>query len=165
MSTEEAKRAYRQRKLLVEPVFGIIKEQLPRSFLLRGLNNVAAEWSLLATAFNLRTLWRIWRTQAPDPEFTNEAQRRIRPPKHVPDRSQLTNGAGSCDPGDRCRNDGVSNPPAHTNDAETPGHEPRTLIRQAPGYGVTSFADTTGGGRRLWCLPRPSPGYRAGTTV
>ena len=95
MSTEEAKRAYRQRKLLVEPVFGIIKEQLQaRSFLLRGLNNVAAEWSLLATAFNLRTLWRIWRTQAPDPEFTNEAQRRIRPPKHVPDRSQLTNGAG-----------------------------------------------------------------------
>ena len=37
----EAKRAYRQRKLLVEPVFGIIKEQLQaRSFLLRGLNNV-----------------------------------------------------------------------------------------------------------------------------
>ena len=27
MSTEEAKRAYRQRKQLVEPVFGIIKEQ------------------------------------------------------------------------------------------------------------------------------------------
>ena len=28
------------------------------------------------------------------PEFTNEAQRRIRPLNHVPDRSQLTNGAG-----------------------------------------------------------------------
>ena len=37
-----------------------------------------------------------------------------------------------CDPGDRCRNDGVSNPPTHTNNAETPGHKPRTLIRQAP---------------------------------
>ena len=95
MSTEEAKRAYRQRKQLVEPVFGIIKEQLQaRSFLLRGLGNVGAEWALLATAFNLRTLWRIWRAQAPDPEFTNEAQRQIRPLKHVPDRSQLTNGAG-----------------------------------------------------------------------
>ena len=28
-------------------------------FLLRGLRNVAAEWTLLATAFNLRTLWRV----------------------------------------------------------------------------------------------------------
>ena len=62
MSTEQAKRAYRQRKHLVEPVFGIIKDQQQaHSFLLRGLRHVTAEWSLLATAFNLRTLWRIWR--------------------------------------------------------------------------------------------------------
>ena len=60
MSTEQAKQAYRQRKQLVEPVFGIIKEQQhARRFLLRGLPNVAAEWTLLATAFNLRTLWRV----------------------------------------------------------------------------------------------------------
>ena len=31
-----------------------------------GLGNVAAEWTLLATAFNLRTLWRVWRTRRPD---------------------------------------------------------------------------------------------------
>ncbi len=62
MSTEEAKEAYRQRKQLVEPVFGIIKEQQQaQRFLLRGLPNVVAEWTLLATAFNLRTLWRAWR--------------------------------------------------------------------------------------------------------
>ena len=37
MSTEQAKVAYRQRKQLVEPVFGIIKEQQhARRFLLRG---------------------------------------------------------------------------------------------------------------------------------
>ncbi len=61
MRTEEAKEAYRQRKQLVEPVFGIIKEQQrARRFLLRGLSNVTAEWFLLATAFNLRTLWRVW---------------------------------------------------------------------------------------------------------
>jgi hypothetical protein len=43
----------------VEPAFGIIKEQQAgRRFLLRGLDNVRAEWSLLAVAFNLRMLMR-----------------------------------------------------------------------------------------------------------
>ena len=61
MSTNEAREAYKRRKPLVEPVFGIIKEQLAaRRFLLRGMVNVLAEWTLLATAFNLRTLWRVW---------------------------------------------------------------------------------------------------------
>ena len=62
MSTDLAKQAYRLRKQLIEPVFGITKEHMgARRFLLRGLVNVAAEWNLLAVAFNLRTLWRIWR--------------------------------------------------------------------------------------------------------
>ena len=65
MSTEAAKAAYDLRKQLIEPVFGIVKDQLgARKFWLRGLTNVAAEWSMLATAFNLRTLWRAWRTGA-----------------------------------------------------------------------------------------------------
>ena len=65
MSTQEVRDAYKQRQQLVEPVFGIIKEQQgARRFLLRGLTNVAAEWSVLATAFNLRTLWRVWRSSA-----------------------------------------------------------------------------------------------------
>lgn len=64
METEEAKQFYWLRKLLVEPVFGIIKEQLgARRFLLRGLVNVSAEWTMLATAFNLRTLWKVWRSR------------------------------------------------------------------------------------------------------
>ena len=64
MSTWTAKEAYRLRKHLVEPVFGIIEEQQgARKFLLRGLANVAAEWTVLATAFNLRTLWRVWRSR------------------------------------------------------------------------------------------------------
>lgn len=61
MATDEARQRYARRKELVEPVFGILKEQFgARRFLLRGLANVRAEWSLLATAFNLRTLWRCW---------------------------------------------------------------------------------------------------------
>ena len=61
MSTAAAKEAHRLRKRLVEPVFGIIKEQQgARRLLLRGLSNVTAEWTLLVTAFNLRTLWSVW---------------------------------------------------------------------------------------------------------
>ena len=61
MSTSAAQEAYRLRKQLVEPAFGIIKEQQgARRFLLRGLVNVAAEWTMLVTAFNLRTLYRVW---------------------------------------------------------------------------------------------------------
>lgn len=61
MATEEATTVYRQRKELIEPVFGVLKEELgARRFLLRGLANVRAEWTLLATAFNLRTCARLW---------------------------------------------------------------------------------------------------------
>ncbi len=69
MATEAARTAYRRRKTLPEPAFGILKEQqAARRFLLRGLGNVQAEWSLLATAFNLRTLARRWRaTGCPAP--------------------------------------------------------------------------------------------------
>ena len=65
MATEEAKRAYRLRMALVEPLFAILKNQLEaRRFTLRGMDNVKAEWTMVATAFNLRTLWRVWRNQA-----------------------------------------------------------------------------------------------------
>lgn len=61
MATPWAKGIYKLRKELVEPVFGLLKEhQGGRRFLLRGLAQVRAEWDLLATAFNLRTLWRVW---------------------------------------------------------------------------------------------------------
>jgi hypothetical protein len=67
MKTEEAKKAYKARKELIEPTFGIIKEQMGvRRFLLRRLNNVRAEACFVATAFNLRTLfgaWKAWGTE------------------------------------------------------------------------------------------------------
>jgi len=69
MATDEARVLYARRKELNEPTFGIIKEQMGgRRFLLRGLANVRAEFVLLATAFNLRTLWRMWTAlQGPGP--------------------------------------------------------------------------------------------------
>ena len=64
MATGEAQRAYRRRLALVEPLFAFLKNQLGAQRLtLRGMNNVKAEWIMLATAFNLRTLWRVWRHQ------------------------------------------------------------------------------------------------------
>ena len=61
MTTDMARRWYARRKELSEPTFGILKEQMgARRFLLRGLANVRGEFLLLATAFNLRTLWRVW---------------------------------------------------------------------------------------------------------
>ena len=53
---------YRLRKQVVEPVFGQIKECLGfRRMLLRGLESVQAEWSLVCTAHNLRKLWAVAR--------------------------------------------------------------------------------------------------------
>ena len=58
-ATDWVKEVYRQRQQLVEPVFGIVRERLrAQRFLLRGLMNAAAEWTPLATAFNLRSLWK-----------------------------------------------------------------------------------------------------------
>ncbi len=69
MTTDVARRWYARRKGLIEPAFGILKEQLrARRFLLRGLDNVKAEFLILATAFNLRVLWRAWTVgQPPEP--------------------------------------------------------------------------------------------------
>ena len=59
--------------------FGILQEQLSaRRFLLRGLANVRAEFALLATAFNLRTLWKVWRTRR-RPPVTEGSQHLNRP--------------------------------------------------------------------------------------
>jgi transposase len=50
---------YRRRKGLVEPVLGVLKEQRGmRRFRLRGLRNVAVEFTLAAIALNLTRLWR-----------------------------------------------------------------------------------------------------------
>ena len=49
---------YQRRKAIVEPVFGVLKEQRGmRQFRRRGMAKVAVEFALAATAFNLTRLW------------------------------------------------------------------------------------------------------------
>jgi len=51
---------YRRRKAIVEPVFGVLKQQRGmRQFRRRGLQKVAVELALATTAFNLSRLWRL----------------------------------------------------------------------------------------------------------
>jgi hypothetical protein len=59
-ATRAGRARYRQRQQTVEPVFGIIKAGLGfRRFLLRGLENVSLEWSLVCSAYNLKRLHRV----------------------------------------------------------------------------------------------------------
>jgi len=59
LRTKKGKREYSKRKGTVEPVFGQIKEVRGlRRFLLRGLEAVQAEWSLICTTHNLLKLFR-----------------------------------------------------------------------------------------------------------
>jgi transposase len=55
----EGRALYAKRKVIVEPVFGQIKEARGfRRFLLRGLDNIRGEWSLVCVTHNLLKLWR-----------------------------------------------------------------------------------------------------------
>jgi transposase len=59
LRTQEGRAVYRRRKAIVEPVFGVLKQQRDlRRFRLRGLAKVAVEVTLAATAFNLTRMWR-----------------------------------------------------------------------------------------------------------
>jgi transposase len=56
---------YQRRKAIIEPVFGVLKEQRAmRRFRLRGLAKVAVEMALAATAYNLTRLWSYQRAMA-----------------------------------------------------------------------------------------------------
>ena len=55
----EGRLIYAQRKVIVEPVFGQIKEARGfRRFLLRGLEKIRGEWSLVCLTHNLLKIWR-----------------------------------------------------------------------------------------------------------
>src|SRR5216684_1585999 len=58
LQTPEGKKLYALRKQIPEPVFGIIKSALGfRQFLLRGLDRVRGEWSLVTMAWNIKRMF------------------------------------------------------------------------------------------------------------
>jgi len=57
--TAAGRALYARRKVIVEPVFGQIKEARGfRRFLLRGLANIRGEWRLICLTHNLLKIWR-----------------------------------------------------------------------------------------------------------
>jgi len=59
---QKGRRIYGKRKTLIEPIFGVLKEQRGmRQFRRRGLANVAVEVSLATTAYNLTRWWNVLR--------------------------------------------------------------------------------------------------------
>ena len=60
------RQAYARRKVTVEPVFGQIEQGRGfRQFLLRGMEKVRTEWSLICTGHNILKLWRAASTDPP----------------------------------------------------------------------------------------------------
>jgi len=58
LRTPQGKKLYALRKQTPEPVFGIIKSVMGfRQFLLRGLDNVRGEWSLVTMAWNIKRMF------------------------------------------------------------------------------------------------------------
>jgi hypothetical protein len=58
LRTQRGRARYARRKVIVEPVFGQIKQGRGfRQFLLRGMRKVRGEWALICTTHNLLKLW------------------------------------------------------------------------------------------------------------
>jgi len=65
LRSPDGRAVYRRRKAIIEPVFGVLKEQRGmRRFRCRGLARVAVEMALAATAYNLTRLWSYQRAMA-----------------------------------------------------------------------------------------------------
>ncbi len=66
MQTEETKAVYKQRKVIVEPVFGQIKIS---GFSVRGKEKVVGEFSLVCATHNLKKIARSIARRLVCPEF------------------------------------------------------------------------------------------------
>ena len=68
LRTRRGRGLYAQRKAIVEPVFGQIKQGRGyRQFLLRGMRQVRGEWALICTTHNVLKLWTALRPRRQPP--------------------------------------------------------------------------------------------------
>ncbi len=73
MTTASAQAVYKQRKTIVEPVFGQIKNSGFRGFSVRGKEKVAGEFSLVCATHNFKKIAKTIVTGLIRPEFGNFA--------------------------------------------------------------------------------------------
>ena len=73
MATASAQAVYKQRKVIVEPVFGQIKNSGFRGFSVRGKEKVAGEFSMVCAAHNFKKIAKAILTGLISPEFVNFA--------------------------------------------------------------------------------------------
>jgi transposase len=71
METRAAQAIYKQRKVIVEPVFGQIKNSGFRGFNVRGKDKVAGEFSIVCAAHNFKKIAKAIMTGLIRPEFGN----------------------------------------------------------------------------------------------
>lgn len=73
MQTPAAQTIYKQRKVIVEPVFGQIKNSGFRGFSVRGKDKVAGEFSIVCAAHNFKKIAKAITTGLIRPKFGNNA--------------------------------------------------------------------------------------------
>ncbi|MDH5626196.1 MAG: IS1182 family transposase [Nitrospira sp.] len=79
LRTKRGRQLYARRKVIVEPVFGQIKQGRGyRQFLLRGMRQVHGEWALICTTHNVLKLWTALRQRHRRPAEGIRALRRER---------------------------------------------------------------------------------------
>ena len=62
LATQRGRRLYEQRRWMIEPVFGDVKENRGiRCFMRRGIAACSSEWTLIAATHNLKKLYRLTR--------------------------------------------------------------------------------------------------------
>lgn len=74
MATQEAKAVYQKRKVIVEPVFGQIKNSGFRRFSLRGKEKAAGEFALVCATHNIKKIAKSIARGLVCPEFENWAK-------------------------------------------------------------------------------------------
>ena len=72
MAREESKAIYKERKVIVEPVFGQIKNTGFHGFSLRGKDKVAGEFSLVCSVHNIKKMVRALTTGWVPPEIEHK---------------------------------------------------------------------------------------------